>query len=92
MSFDELEEEQPKGLSALRESMRPRGGLLWSWRWSFAVRLALALDHAIYRSVICMRRLKGFRVTPELVSSCEYQGLAACHFDTNSITLCSQSH
>lgn len=27
MSFDELEEEHPKGLSALRESMRPRGGL-----------------------------------------------------------------
>lgn len=25
-----------------------------------------------------MGRLKGFRLTPELVSSCEYQGLAAC--------------
>ena len=78
MSFDEIEEEHPKGLSALRESMRPRGGLCGAGGGSFAVRLALALDHAIYRSVLCMRRLKGFRVTPELVSSCEYQGLAAC--------------
>ena len=58
-----------------------------------AVRLALALDHAIYRSVLCVRRLKGFKVTPELVSSREYQGLAAyIHLDTNSIPLCSLSH